>query len=412
MLSEHSISRLRRIDWDFPGTASESPFSAIHWHPARLPSQIAATLIGVLTEPYDLVLDPFLGSGTCGVEAQRLNRRFVGIDLNPVSCLIAKAKTLNIPAPRIGKLIELLQHDAKIAIQGRLGLPRSFPASPATVQNKWYTPRAYRDLCLLWEGISGYRDPKRTLARAAFSAILLPVCRETRHWGYVCDNSTPKGDHDADVLAEYRRILYRLACAYQERDDDRSARTGSGDKVLPADIRCGDSRELLETLAPQSVDLVLTSPPYFGVSDYIKSQRLSSEWLEIQIEPLRQTEIGARSKRHRMAASEDYVSELRVVFSLLRRCLKPKGAFAIVIGESSSRQPLLEDLIRCLKSTGFNIDLKLERTVSPQRRQHARVTTETLLVSSARRGSHGHPARPRRTSDSVQYPAEVLFTGG
>lgn len=385
MLNEHSISRLRRIDWDFPGTASESPFSAIHWHPARLPSQIAATLISVLTEPNELVLDPFLGSGTCAVESQRLDRRFLGIDLNPISCLIATAKTLDASVTRIGSIVQALQEDAKFAIVGRLGPSRAIPAPPPTVQRKWYTTRVIRELSLLWEAIADYREPKRSLARAAFSAILLPVCRETRHWGYVCDNSTPKGDHDADVLSEYRRILNRLANAYNERDADRTARFGNSQKILPVEILCGDSRELLQRVQPQSVSLVLTSPPYFGVSDYIKSQRLSAEWLEVEIEPLRQTEIGARSKRHRLTASDDYLGELRTVFSLVRRCLKPDGAFAAVIGESTSRKPLLDALVQSLKSAGFHLNLRLERTVSPQRRQHARVTTEMLLVSSKKR---------------------------
>ncbi len=69
MLNKHLISRLERIDWDFAGTASDSAFSPLHWHPARLPAQVAATFIGLLSDRDDLVLDPFLGSGTSVIEA-------------------------------------------------------------------------------------------------------------------------------------------------------------------------------------------------------------------------------------------------------------------------------------------------------------------------------------------------------
>lgn len=408
MVSEHSISRLRRIDWDFPGTASESPFSAIHWHPARLPSQIAATLVGVLTNPGDLVLDPFLGSGTCAVEAQRLDRKFIGIDLNPIACFIANAKTLTLSARRVARIVQVLREEAKFGVIGHLGHSPQAPVTPSTVQRKWYTPHVYRDLSLLWNVIQNYREPKRTLAGTAFSAILLPVCRETRHWGYVCDNSTPKDNHEADVLSEYLRILERLVDAYEERDADRLARLGVAKKILPVENYCGDSRILLQNIKPHTVDLVITSPPYFGVSDYIKSQRLSAEWFGIELEPLRQTEIGARSKRHRLTAAEDYVKELRIIFSHLRDCLKPEGAFAAIIGESRSRQPLLETLVRCLKATGFKINLQLERTVSPQRRQHARVTTEALLISSTRTDPHAYSARSRGASDNLEYSPEIL----
>src|SRR2546421_12024682 len=111
MLSPHLISRLRKIDWDFAGSQSESPFSALHWHPARFASQLPATLIGLLSKPGDSVLDPFAGSGTTLVEAQRLCRRSIGFDLSPIACLVAKAKTIALPASQIGRLSEQLKQE-------------------------------------------------------------------------------------------------------------------------------------------------------------------------------------------------------------------------------------------------------------------------------------------------------------
>ena len=42
--------------------------------------------------PGDVVLDPFLGSGTVAAVAQRLGRRAIGIDLNPAYCDLARAR--------------------------------------------------------------------------------------------------------------------------------------------------------------------------------------------------------------------------------------------------------------------------------------------------------------------------------
>lgn len=49
-------------------------------HPARMPAGLAAFFIQFLTEPNDLVLDPFAGSNTTGFIAEKLNRRWLSIE--------------------------------------------------------------------------------------------------------------------------------------------------------------------------------------------------------------------------------------------------------------------------------------------------------------------------------------------
>ncbi len=52
-------------------------------HPARMPAGLAAFFIQFLTDPNDLVLDPFAGSNTTGVTAERLGRRWISIEAKP-----------------------------------------------------------------------------------------------------------------------------------------------------------------------------------------------------------------------------------------------------------------------------------------------------------------------------------------
>lgn len=49
-------------------------------HPARMPGQLAEFFIKFLTEPGDLVLDPFAGSNTSGAAAEHLGRRWLAIE--------------------------------------------------------------------------------------------------------------------------------------------------------------------------------------------------------------------------------------------------------------------------------------------------------------------------------------------
>lgn len=53
-------------------------------HPTQKPLELLERILLATTNPGDLVLDPFCGSGTTGVAAASLSRRFVGIDIDPV----------------------------------------------------------------------------------------------------------------------------------------------------------------------------------------------------------------------------------------------------------------------------------------------------------------------------------------
>ena len=51
-------------------------------HPAPFPEEIPRRLIKLYTYPNDIVLDPFMGSGTTAVAASRLGRRWIGFDIS------------------------------------------------------------------------------------------------------------------------------------------------------------------------------------------------------------------------------------------------------------------------------------------------------------------------------------------
>ncbi|TPO13759.1 DNA methyltransferase [Mesorhizobium sp. B1-1-5] len=365
-----TFRRFGEIDWDFPAQASESAFSAVHWHPCRFPSQIPALSIGRMSAPGDLVLDPFMGSATTLVEAQRLGRRAIGIDLNPVSCLLGSAKTLpnsaaDIRATINGILVQLRGYWEEFA---EAELP------PAVQGDKWYMPSTLSTLRRLRTLVKRQTSESGSLiARACFSSILLPACREDRHWGYVCDNTRPKGHRAPDARALFSTALGRMADAYSERALPNGP-------VPTATIINDDAASALVALPDAQVDCVVTSPPYFGVADYVKAQRLTMEWEEQEIEPLRRQEIGARSKRHRITAYEEYLNELDIVFKEVRRVMKDDATAVIVFGQSPKRPDAQTRFTENLIAAGFKLHLERHRQIPSGRRQMPSLVRETVLV--------------------------------
>ena len=61
-------------------------------YPAEKPPAVSEVLVGQSSAPGELVADPFMGSGSVGVAAARLGRRFIGNDLNPDAVRLAASR--------------------------------------------------------------------------------------------------------------------------------------------------------------------------------------------------------------------------------------------------------------------------------------------------------------------------------
>jgi SAM-dependent methyltransferase len=368
------LSDLADLDWDFADASTDSPYAQLHWHPARFPPQIPAIAISALSVPGDRVLDPFCGSGTTLVEALRRGRSAVGIDTNPVATLIASAKTATTDLATLTaasrRLIEHIEND--IGANGAtnlddVGIPN------LDEQILWYERRTLAELGRIWAAVSGVNeDSHRLIFTACFSAILLSVCSQEEHWGWICDNVRPKVLHHRSAISKFTEKLHE----YLSSATEMPATSAS----VRARVITGPCAVELVEMGDETFDLVVTSPPYFGVTDYAKAQRLTFLWLDLPLEPARQAESGARSKRHRQTAREQYLEDMARSFEQIARVLKRGSHAVVVIGQSSARKSILDELASLLGEHDLELTTTIHRRLPRQRAKIATMQSEQVWI--------------------------------
>lgn len=84
-----------------PNTASSDPYldyckeNDLNYHPARMPKELVEFFIEFLTEPKDLVIDPFAGSNVTGSVAEKLGRRWRAVEKEEEYALASKSRFPN-----------------------------------------------------------------------------------------------------------------------------------------------------------------------------------------------------------------------------------------------------------------------------------------------------------------------------
>jgi len=334
---------LRQINWDFDGALSHYGLHRLHWYPGSFIPQIPSYAIDILSKPGDIVYDPFCGVGTTLVEAVRLGRRACGTDSNSIAVRVAIAKTTFLTDAQLNSLYvditsALRDRCSEYGIdnQSTLFAPRREGAGPRIIADgslsKWYHEKTWREMNTIMELVQEHTGQVRNLLEVLLSSIAKRACSQRKHWGYVADNMVPKSLTYKDAIALYTRAIKDVELAYRSLLQSPALvghpREGVNDlaRIERRDIRHGTG------LAPESVDLIVTSPPYPFSTDCSRAQRLSYWWLQDSLDDEREVEVGARYKRHRQYALEDYFRELEMCFEHIAVTLKPRKRLCLVMG--------------------------------------------------------------------------------
>lgn len=388
------LGKLAAIDWDFADAKTSYLTHSIHPYPAKFIPQIPNALIQELSSVGDTVGDIFCGSGTTLVEALTLKRHAVGVDANPLACLISKAKTGLISEADASDLLAL-GHRAKLLGDSLLptGDGELFPAPKfASIAwrpsfeklNFWFESHVIEELA---ETLAWCRDlatdQARNLALATFSSIVVGVSRQDSDTRYVRrDKKIPTGE----TLRRFARSLEQATRASVEFAE-----------LVEPRFRCDVIEgNLLAMPNVPPLDLVVCSPPYPNAYSYHLYHMTRMVWLGMDQPKFKREEIGSHRKfssnSKNGATVETFKSEFSAILRWLSSSLRKGGYACFVVGDSTLKGQRVNnaDLIRESGHAAdfveaMRIDGKMQATKKAFNPAIGNIKTETILILVNRR---------------------------
>lgn len=221
------------------------------------------------------VLDPFCGRGTTIFAARLKGYEAFGIDSSPIAIAIARAK-----------LAQTTDADV-LALATKILSSDLIASVPAGEFWEWaYAPTTLKQICLLREGLKRLRSDSAAILRAiCLGALHGPLTQRVETRSYF-SNQMPRtfaSKPDYSVRYWQDRNMKPVVVDVMRIIRDRAARlnlatlpaTNGTSRVYAADARLARGYSSL----PATIDLVITSPPYYGMRTYVADQWLRNWFL-------------------------------------------------------------------------------------------------------------------------------------
>ena len=424
-LTREKVADLLAGDLAFQSPAREAhPLHALHPFAARFPHGLVGHFIGGLTRPGDTVLDPMCGSGITLLEGWLAGRLVVGVDLDPLARRQSAARTTVLEPHAVRDVGHAALRRAADLYAG-IG----DPADPlAVVRNGmddatrefldyWFFPETQQELAALILAIRAEPDADlRNLLEVVFSSTIV-----TKSGGVsrARDLAHTRPHRVADKMPRrpirvFANLLNHAADAYAAVNPDT---------VGESRIVAGDARAL--PLPDDSMDLIVTSPPYANALDYMRAHKFSLAWLGDPIPSLtglRAQYIGSESVGNRGEQSTPaelpapvqavvdqlnakdapksrvlrrYFVDMHAAIGEMARVLRPGAAAIIVVGPSVMRGILIpthQCLADIAASAGLDVVAVAPRSLDRDRR-----------MMPARRGSQAETASGIELRQYTEY---------
>ncbi|MCX7605737.1 MAG: DNA methyltransferase [Bacteroidia bacterium] len=410
-------------EWSFAGlTQKETTYAthSYHRYPAKFIPQLAARLMQRYSQEGEMILDPFMGSGTTLVEAKLLRRPSLGVDINPVAHLIARAKLQAFSPTELTQIIRHLKGELSLSLE--YGLFRSNPVRPISPFPErlryWFPDEVLEQLSLITQAVKQLNPRHQDFFFCALSHSLKSV-------SYWHDRSIKPTRKLHKSIPPPLSVFFRQV-ARMEKGNQTFWEVLQRQKALevPATPYLGDARSL--PIENEKVDCIITSPPYVTSYEYADLHQLSLLWFgwADNLRQARERFIGtaspsrrskdlplysplAESIKNKVAQTDprkaeeiqSYFQDMGTAFTEMHRVLRRGGYICIVIGNTSLAKVEIKNaqvFAEQLTSLGFQIEKVILREIPSK------------ILPQTRDKITGRFARTQE-ADFLAYPSEAIL---
>jgi site-specific DNA-methyltransferase (cytosine-N4-specific) len=296
----------------------ERKLDKIHSYPAKYTIDTIEKYILKYSGENDIVYDPFVGCGTTLLTANINNRIAYGTDINGIAILISQFKI----SPYTNDDILKLQNFAK-TIRDKVMAETKCEKKYYKSINHWFCEIAIDTLSLLLFEIEKAfsKSPKLLLfCKVVFSSILTLSSNQESDTRYASKDKGITKEYIVDTFVKKFNIVLNIVsnCDYSS--------CVSKSKALQI-----NSKTSSEKFGKNSVDMIITSPPYPNTYDYYLYHKHRMLWLDYSVEKAMQQEIGSRREFSSLKKpAENFSNDIKDVFIDCDKMLK-KGKYAIII---------------------------------------------------------------------------------
>ena len=366
--------------------------NSVHPFPARM----APSLVGEVLAPGQealRVLDPMAGSGTVVAAAQVRGHRAMGVDIDPLAVLITRVWTTSVDRRIVRERSTEVLAGARRGFQGmRVGdaYPEGADGETRRFVRYWFDAYARRQLALLAKGIREVEEGVvRDVLWCAFSRLII-----AKQSGASRARDLPHSRPHRAYARAPAKPFGKFAEA-TERVLRSCPEVGMAGVGPVARVERGDAREL--DLGNDSVDLVLTSPPYMNAIDYFRCSKFSLVWMGygvVELRRLRSVAVGTEVGKalgddgwirdvldelelrptldaRRQAMLVRYIDDMRRVVAEASRVLKKGGKAVYVVGENTVRGTFVRNsriVERAADAAGLQCNGRSSRELAANRR--------------------------------------------
>ncbi|MGE5389797.1 MAG: DNA methyltransferase [Deltaproteobacteria bacterium] len=388
--------KLNSVNWNFDFTINYDsgmirPFNCRKYYsyPATFIPEIPYTLIEILSKKGDVILDPYGGIGTTFMQAISLERIAFSYDINPIATNVCenlyRLFNPNFKHQEVkNQLLDLCcDYDDNQNY-------RNWLTKYQRELTDWFEKNTFNQLAFLLNKYENIQDDSiRIVLGLVLPSILTTLSSQNKGWAYIADNVKPKSDElrQKNVFDQYKFAVKALLGDVENQLKNLTDTYPSFYQSLTGNQRVIANSIVNSNLDNESIDLIITSPPYPRMIDYVKSQRLSFYFSKLNFHDYVESETGARYRRSRQDTLIKYKEQIIDVNRKMLDLLKCGGFLCLVLPDyngGDDRKIVMEDIAKWYSENGLKEISKIGRYIPSHKRtlsiQWASLVNEHLYI--------------------------------